>query len=42
MVDGISDSMDMNMGELRETVRGREAWSAAVNGVAKPQARLGN
>ena len=32
---GISDAMNMNLGKLREMVRDREAWSAAVHGVAK-------
>ena len=39
--DGISDAMDMNLGKLQEVVRDREAWRAAVHGVAKSQTRLG-
>ena len=34
-LDGITDSMDINLSELRETVKGREAWSAAIHGVTK-------
>ena len=34
-VDGIADSMDMNLGKLQEVVRNREVWSAAVHGVTK-------
>ena len=36
-LDGFTDSMEMNMGKLREIVRDREAWHAAVHGVAKSQ-----
>ena len=41
-LDGITDSMDMNLGELCEMVRDREAWRAAVHEVVKSQTRLNN
>ena len=39
-LDGITDSKDMNLGKLGETVRGREGWHAAVHGVANSQTQL--
>ena len=40
--DGITDGMNMNLGELQEMVRDREAWRAAVHGVKKSWTQLGN
>ena len=39
-LDGITDSMDVNLSELRELVTDREAWRASIHGIAKSQTRL--
>ena len=40
--DGITDAMEMNLGKLREMVKDRKAWRAAVHGVTKRWRRLGD
>ena len=41
-LDGITDAMNMNLGKFRQKVRDKEAWRAAVHGVAKSWTQLGD
>ena len=41
-LDGITDSVDMNLNKLQEMVKGKEAWCAVVHGIAKSQTQLSN
>ena len=41
-LDGITDSMDMSLSKFQELVRGRDAWHAAIHGVAKSRTQLSN
>ena len=40
-LNGITNAMNVNLGKLREMVRGREAWRAAVHGIARSETQLG-